>query len=141
MGLIKRWPADKYFSLCVRCRSDWTCEKCGKQYPEGHRQGLHCSHLISRANKNTRWCADAAFAHCYGCHQLLGSNPIDFVDWAISQLGEGLYEIVKDKSREQYKGWKHDLGDISQHYRSEYRRMEALRNGGVTGRIEFTSWN
>jgi len=44
---MKITPADKYFSLCIRERSDWTCEYCGNGYRHKP-QGLHCSHLFSR---------------------------------------------------------------------------------------------
>ncbi len=84
---------------------------------------------------------DAAFAHCYFCHKLLGSDAPQFAAWAEGQLGEGLYQIVREKFRELYRGWKRDLGDISNFYQAEYERMEALRSDGVCGRIEFQSWN
>ena len=144
MAGIKVYPADKWLSRCVRCRpgpEGWSCEVCHVYYPEGHRGGLEASHLVSRGVKSTRWNADNIFSHCTSCHFKLGGNPVEFVEWAMSQLGHGLYEIVRDKSREQYKGWKMDLGEISRHYRAEYRRMEKLRSDGVQGRIEFQSWN
>lgn len=142
MAAIKVYPGDRWFSKCVRERTDWHCEKCGLYFPEDqNRNGIECSHLVGRVNKSVRWCADNAFAHCTKCHFYLGGNPVEFVEWAKSQLGEGLYEIVRDKSREIYKGWKLDLPDISKHYRGEFRRMEQLRAEGMQGRIEFTSWN
>ena len=45
MAAIKRTPADKAFSDCVRSASEWTCERCHTYYEEGRRMGLHCSHF------------------------------------------------------------------------------------------------
>ena len=84
--------------------------------------------------------ADAAFSHCFFCHNLLGGDIPQFAFWAEQQLGEGLYEIVREKSRELYKGWKRDLPDIAAHYKAEHERMEKLRAAGWRERIEFLSW-
>ena len=141
MAGIKRWPADIIFSTCIRERSDWTCERCDKQYPEGHRGGLECSHYWGRAIKSTRWNADNCFALCTGCHALFTGRPEEHVRWVLAQLGDGLVEILRDKQRELYKGWKRDLKDIRNHYKAEFTTMEVKRADGVQGRIEFQSWN
>ncbi len=90
MAGIKRWPADIQLSLCVRTRSDWFCERCGKQYPEGHRGGLENSHYYSRAIKSTRWAQENCTALCTGCHSFFTGRPEEHVAWMHNHLGEGL---------------------------------------------------
>lgn len=137
MGLIKTDKIDKVFSLLVRERPGWVCECCGKYYPEGQRQGLHCSHIFSRRHKATRWDPSNAAAHCFSCHQRLGGDPVEFHYWAQSHLGSGPLEIVREKAHSIVRLRKHDLEDIYRHLKSEYDRMMKLRANGETGRIEF----
>ena len=143
MAAIKIYPADKWFSNCVRSRAGWRCEyeNCAKYFPEGAgRAGLECAHFYSRRGKSTRWAADNAWSFCTAHHFLMDGNPADFVLFAEKLLGEGGYEILREKSRSLYRGRKHDLKEISKNYRDEYRRIEIMRDRGVEGRIEFESW-
>ncbi len=57
-----------------------------------------------------------------------------------AKLGEGMLEILREKQRQIYKGWKRDMVSITAHYKSEYEIMQAKRADGVQGRIEFMSW-
>ncbi|PUB87053.1 MAG: hypothetical protein DBP02_02070 [gamma proteobacterium symbiont of Ctena orbiculata] len=139
MAGIKLKPADTWFSKCIRERAGWICEVCNKQYEENS-QGLHCSHFWSRRHRATRWDADNAAAHCFGCHQRLGGNPIEFADWIEQHLGEARMEIVRGKAMSIVKIPKSEEKDIAKYYREEYERMRKLRAEGVTGRIEFESY-
>jgi len=140
---IKRTIADKWFSDCIRERANWTCEICHTYYPEGHRQGLHCSHFYSRGNWSIRFCVDNAFAHCFSCHNKFGGDPdFDTNDYYNSIFGEGMREILRQK--------KHDTGlgklarksvkPISKHYKKEYENMREKRMGGNIDRIEFVDY-
>lgn len=140
MSAIKRDKRDTVFSTLIRERVNWTCEHCGKYYPEGNRQGLHCSHLFGRRHRGTRWHPDNAFAHCFSCHQYLGSNPVVFARWAEDQLGHGLVEILREKAHGVTKMTKRDLEDLYQHLRGELKTMQQARSDGDMGRIEFEAW-
>jgi hypothetical protein len=50
MGGIKRTAADRKFSLMIRERDNWTCQRCGKQYVPPTR-ALDCMHNFPRACK------------------------------------------------------------------------------------------
>jgi hypothetical protein len=141
MARIKILPADTWFSKCVRERTHWVCEHCGTQYEEGS-QGLHCSHLFGRRAYATRFDANNAFAHCFGCHMKLGSNPIVFTDWAIGELGEGLIELLTLKHNDSNlgKSVKKELKDVAKHYKAEHEKMKQKRTNGEQGRIEFISY-
>lgn len=141
LGGIRITPADKWFSLCVRERAGWTCEYCGKDYSGERGHGLHCSHFFGRRHKATRHHPDNAFAHCYGCHQRLGANPYIFSEWARAHLGGGRITILHERHLQIWKKPKGYEKEIAAHYKAEYERMKALRDQGVTGRIEFTAFD
>ena len=136
---IKIKPADTAFSQCVRERSDWKCESCGKQYEENS-QGLHCSHFYSRRHRTIRWAGDNAASHCFSCHQRLGGNPIEFAQWIENHLGESGVEILKEKRNSLVKVSKIEEKEIAAHYRNELKKLKQRRIEGETGRIEFESW-
>ena len=96
---LKRTPADKYFSDCVRIAANWRCECCGREFG-GRHQGLHCSHWIGRGiSYATRFEPFNAFSHCYGCHQKLGSDPHEFCEWVEEQIGSAkMEELILQKN-------------------------------------------
>ncbi len=136
---MKRTAADDAFSKCVRERADWTCESCGKVY-EKKSQGLHCSHFFSRRHRATRWAGDNAAAHCFYCHQTLGGNPVEFHRWIENHLGETRLQIVEDLKNSIVKIPKSEEKEIAKHYREQLKMIEQKRADGVTGYIDFVSW-
>lgn len=79
--------ADRLFSLYVRTRAKWSCEKCGKHY-EPPTNALHCSHFIGRGKENTRFNLDNACALCFHCHQNFTSHPAEHYQWQVERLGQ-----------------------------------------------------
>lgn len=140
MSGIKRTPADEAFSNCVRERADWTCERCGKYFPEGSRGGIHCSHIYSRKHRTIRWAGDNAQALCFACHQWYGDSPADSGLWINDLMGEGGMAILREKRDSRVKVPKIEEKDIAKHYREQLRILEQQRAEGVTGRIEFESY-
>jgi 5-methylcytosine-specific restriction endonuclease McrA len=84
---------DRLFSTYIRTRDKFTCQRCGKYY-EPPTKALHCSHFWGRSNKKVRWDEENADAHCYGCHQYLGSRPVEFTEWKKKQLGDKRFEML-----------------------------------------------
>ena len=138
MGL-KRTAADDLFSKCVRERTDYTCERCGKQYDRSS-TGLHCSHNYSRRHRTIRWCKDNALALCYGCHQWYEGNPPESGRWLEQKLGSGCIEILEQKKNSRVKVPKHEEKEIAAHYRQELKRLKERRAAGEVGIIEFISY-
>ena len=133
---------DKIFSKCVRERADWFCEYSGKYFPEGHRQGLHCSHFHGRRNLTLRWHPDNCFAHSYSAHSYLGDNPSEFVAWALEKLGEGRMEMLRERKRDiRIRYRTKDFNDMYRHYVTELEAMNQKRADGVEGRIEFMAYD
>jgi len=140
---------DMWFSLCVRERAEWTCQKCGKTYEPWitvkglpANQGLHCSHYIGRGNYSVRFEPFNADAHCYGCHQKFESNPHLFRLWKSEQLGPERYEILIEKSNDLLLGKqaRREKREIAAHYKAEFERMRELRCNGKAGRINFQGY-
>jgi hypothetical protein len=138
---MKRDKHDALFSQLIREAYDWTCCWCGKYYPEGQRQGLHCSHLFSRRNKATRWHVWGAVAHCYGCHSRWGSNPLDGFSWATDFLGESRLEAVRSLAHSDGKAWVKAKEEIYAHNKKELERVLKLRKNGVRGVIELVPFD
>ena len=95
---MKRSKWDKVFSDAVRTRDKWTCQRCSKFYPEGRRQGLHCSHFYGRAKYSTRFDFDNAEALCYGCHQYLGSHPEEHRKHKMIKIGKSTFQKLTLRS-------------------------------------------
>ena len=142
MAGIRRTPADKWYSDCVRERNFWTCESCFRYFPEGRaRQGIHVAHFYGRRHRGLRWHAHNGFCLCAGCHFAFGDSPSEWVVWVEGKLGAGMMEILKERKNSIYKMEKGEEKEIAKHYRDELKLMQETRAGGNgTGRIEFLSW-
>lgn len=124
---MKRDTADTAFSNFIREKNNWTCQKCKKYYPEGHRQGLHCSHFFSRRHQSTRYYSKNATAHCFSCHQHLGGNPIEFAQWIEEYLGEGEYEDLIKRKNTICKRPKKEKLEIAKHWKAQLKYLRRCR--------------
>ena len=138
---MKRDRLDKLFSDLVRCRSNWTCERCGKKFdpdiPRGT-QGLDCSHYWGRRGKSTRWLPLNCSALCQGCHSYLDDNPHDHTEWKRQQVGEENYQRLVEYNRVITHWKKHDLEEIKRQLKAQWTVMKSMRDKGYEGRIEFS---
>lgn len=134
---MKRSKEDILFSKLVRERAGWTCERCLKYYPEGKRQGLHCSHIWGRARHSVRWEPLNALALCYGCHQHVTSHPEVHKILARDVLGEEKYEHLLKLANTTRKWARGEKEDLYQKMKCELKRMESLRSNGSRSRLEF----
>jgi hypothetical protein len=102
---IKRTAADKRFSLMIRERDNWTCQRCGAMKVPNSGPTLHCAHgftrrcsLCTTGSRKPHYCVrldpDAALALCYGCHQWVDSHADDKRDLWVSKLGVERYEAL-----------------------------------------------
>ncbi len=97
---IKIDEADWIFSLAIRIRDRWTCQRCGRYFLENQRRGLDCSHYFGRqAEEGTRFEPDNCIALCRGCHNYW--DEIDkegYRDFKIKQLGKERFETLRLQS-------------------------------------------
>ncbi len=136
---MKKDKYDNIFSLLVRARSSWTCESCYQISPEGFRDTLHCGHIIGRSSKITRYAPDNAFALCFNCHRMFTDDEELWREFVFEKIGEDKYFELKRRSNERKKLYKSDLEAMFKHYKNELKRIETLRNVGITERIEFST--
>lgn len=133
-------PADKWFSLCVRERANWTCERCGKHY-EPPTSALQCSHFIGRGNWSVRFIGLNGDSLCYGCHSYFEGNPQAYLTWKREKLGEERYQLLVALSNTRLGKQAHkQVQDIAAHYRHEFEVMKGLRAQGCSRWIELDDW-
>ncbi len=87
---------DTIFSLKVRARDGFRCQKCGKV--EKHN---HCAHIFSRNNLSVRYEMNNAICLCYYCHLMYAHRePVEFVLWVKNKIGEKLFEKLRKQSQQ-----------------------------------------
>ena len=131
--------ADSYFSKCIRASNDYVCDRCKKQYDKSS-TGLHCSHNFSRRHRTIRWCKENCIPLCYSCHQWFGGEPLDSGKWLEDFIGIGTVELLREKMNSKVKVSKLEEKEIAAHYRKQLKIIEDKRAAGVTGYIEFESY-
>jgi len=137
---IKRDKKDIKFSNLIRMAANWTCQRCGTYYPEGRRGGLDCSHFFSRTKRSVRWHPWNAAAHCRGCHQYLGDNPIIFTRWIQEYLGADKYGKLKVLQNRTVHWKNYEMECINNHLAKELKIMEGRRFDGDMEHYFFPAW-
>jgi len=101
MRSVKIDSADKYFSLYIRYRDNWTCQRCGTKY-EPVTNALHNSHFWGRARESTRFDPLNASAHCHGCHSFFTANPELHRQWKLNRIGQAEYDrlMIRAETRQ-----------------------------------------
>ena len=94
---IRISSVDKLFSLLIRTRDKWTCQRCFTKY-EPPTMGLHCAHIFGRGLKNTRFDFENAVAWCYGCHSYMDSHPLDKYEWHRKRIGTRRFDALRLRS-------------------------------------------
>ena len=92
-------PLDTLFSKFIRLRAIKAvhgCERCLTWKVDY--KGLQCSHFHGRAQKSTRWDEDNGAGLCFGCHQYLGSHPLEHTEWFKERLGDK-FDLLQVRAR------------------------------------------
>jgi hypothetical protein len=139
---VKRDATDKALSDSVRASENYTCERCGKYYPEGHgRKGLHCSHYRGRSGKSTRWHPDNLDCLCYGCHMYFSGERFEYDAWKRKKLGDDRYDRLVLRANKPKKTPKWEQLLIRKHYQSEFKRIQDERKNGKQGHIRIIPYD
>jgi hypothetical protein len=138
---LKRTKLDKVISNLVRERSQWTCERCQKYYPEGSRGGLECSHYYGRRGLSTRWHPDNLTAFCTGCHFHMGGARDEYTAFLRKALGDTRFDELVLRGNKPRKYTPQEREEMYVHYKAQLEYLERRRRDGETGVIEFTSWD
>jgi hypothetical protein len=122
---------DKVFSLLIRLRARFNCERCGRYFPKGH--GLQCAHIHSRRHQATRYDPMNAIALCFTDHQYFGENPLAFAAWVKTKLGDYWYEELDRRHRQIVKRTKKDAESLYAHLKAEYKTLQEDPTHSVVG--------
>lgn len=120
---IRTSKLDEIFSLYIRTRDAFTCQRCGTYYQE-RGPSLHCSHFKGRRNRAVRWDPENGTALCAGCHGHLTANPDEHTAWMIARLGAERYAVLLDRARTIPRFRQAELEAI---YQDIARKLAALR--------------
>ena len=121
--LIKRTAADAAFSDCIRRASNWSCERCCREF-NGKSSGLHCAHIVGRRKSLLRFYPLNALSLCHGCHAHFTAHPLFFSDWVADTIGEDAAVLLRKIGNTTVK-FKIDEKLVAAHYKAEFERMEA----------------
>jgi hypothetical protein len=88
---------DSLFSLYIRTRDNWTCQRCGKKQPLKSR-GYHCAHIEGRGKESVRWDEENAVGLCKGCHQYIDSSHFRKEQFYISKFGKEKYNELRKRA-------------------------------------------
>ena len=136
---MKTTAADRWFSLAVRQRAEWKCERCQKWHGPG--RGLDCAHIIGRGKWATRHDPRNAIALCRGCHAYFTAQPNEFAEWLENRLGEVVLSELREMARDANlaKRAHHEEKEMATFYKNEYEcgtcnsYFEGARDGADTG--------
>ena len=112
---VKREACDDWFSKSVRHRDQQRCQFC-------FAEGTDCAHIFGRAKKSVRWSMDNAVTLCRYHHRYFTANPVAFTDWLTKLYGQGHLDLLREKANAILKTNKILRKEISDHYRTEYRK-------------------
>ena len=90
---MKRSAKDRNFSMFIRARDFYTCQRCHSTHPPNSK-GLHCAHMFTRRLQVTRFDPDNAVALCYGCHAYVDSHPSEKLAFFRGLLGDERFEAL-----------------------------------------------
>lgn len=116
---MKLDPADIAFSLYIRTRDGWTCQRCG-DYHEPPTTRLQCSHFKGRRKEGTRFEPLNADALCDDCHRYFTLNPVEHEAWQIERKGQEVVDMLTLQSNS-YK--KKDRKTEAIYWRNELKKI------------------
>lgn len=114
---VKVDPLDTLFSLYIRMRAKWKCERCGSR-PD--KRGLHTHHFIRRRFRAVRYDPDNGIALCLGCHQYFDENREEEKAFMVNKLGQKAIDMLRNRMRQ----GKPDRKAVKLYLREEIRKLE-----------------
>lgn len=94
-GRVKIDKADRIFSLYIRTRDNWTCQRCHKYYPPPT-TSLQCSHYFGRTKESVRFDEENCDTLCFGCHRIWEKEDReDYREFKVKQLGQKKFDLLQ----------------------------------------------
>ena len=135
---IKIYPADDWFSKCIREGNNNSCEMCGRS---GIKMETH--HYEGRRNFATRFEPLNCCCLCYSCHRKAHESPDRYKDFLVNKIGVMAYDVLKEKILDKAliaKQLRHEKKELSKYFRDQYREILDKRAKGETRRIEVVGY-
>lgn len=103
--------------------------------------GLEVAHGHGRRKSGGRWYPDNCILLCQIRHRYLDQHEAEKWDFWRAHLGEGAFEMLKERMRHEWRYRDYHRKEISRHYLDEFKRIKQLRAEGETGYIRLISYD
>jgi 5-methylcytosine-specific restriction endonuclease McrA len=91
-GRVKIRRSDTLFSLYLRKKRGYVCEKCARFFPGG--KGLTVSHFHGRRKESVRFDEENCDILCIRCHQYFESHKTEYEAWKLERLGARQFNLL-----------------------------------------------
>jgi len=97
---VRLRKTDMLWTRHIRVRDNYTCQKCGRVYPEDNCRNLGVSHFHGRGHENVRFDDENCDAICtLPCHHYWGGEGRkEYEAFKIDQLGQERFDLLMLKS-------------------------------------------
>jgi hypothetical protein len=112
---------DTLFSVFIRERDKYTCQRCGKTRDTNV---IQCAHIFTRGALSTRWDPQNANALCAGCHMWAHQKPDDYLEWVENRLTTPVYKRLRLISKLPWHLGTKDLSLLLSQARKEVRETK-----------------
>jgi hypothetical protein len=125
--MLKITSADRYFSLCIRQRAGFVCERCGTFAPPELSKRLDCSHFHGRGKWSVRFDPENCTALCMGCHLYLTAHPVEHVEFIQSKLGPYRFQALAERAANTTIGRqaKREVKEVAKHFKAQLERVKS----------------
>jgi hypothetical protein len=125
--MLKITSADRYFSLCIRERAKFVCERCHTFAPPELSKRLDCSHFHGRGKWSVRFDPENCTALCMGCHLYMTAHPIEHVAFIQEKLGPYRFQALAERAANTTLGRqaKREVKEIAKHFKAQLENVRA----------------
>jgi len=96
---VKLRTTDRLWTKYRRIRCEFTCQYCGRVYPEDNCRNLGVSHYHGRAHENVRFDEENTPCLCsIPCHTYFDTHKTEYRDWMLKRLGQERFDMLQLKA-------------------------------------------
>jgi len=92
---IKLRTSDRLWTQYMRIKQKYTCQKCGRIYPEDNCRNLGVAHFHGRGHENVRFDEENTLCLCsIPCHQWFDEHKTEFTEFMLKRLGQKRFDLL-----------------------------------------------
>ena len=96
---IKLRTSDRLWTKYMRIQQKYTCQKCGRIYPEDNCRNLGVAHFHGRGHENARFDEENTLCLCsIPCHQYFDTHKTEFEAFMLKRLGQERFDLLALKA-------------------------------------------